>query len=308
MLRESLRAEAVALALAAVSLALLTLPEPSQQALARNANHVLLFPLSQVRETFGGYLGLKDENAGLGLELQRARLALSTAGVERLENLQLRRLLEFEDDQPVRLTPARVIDRNFGTLPTTFLVDVGRADGIRHDLPVVTVDGLVGKTVSVGPGTTQVLLYSHPDFSASALLVGGDHLEYGIVRPGSGGEMELFLPLRSTSERGDRIVTSGYGGTFPRGIPIGRVDRFRRDQRLSLQRIDLVDPAVDLGAVTAVFILERATPEGQPAGNVTRLFWPGYAYPPMAGESFGASGTGGATDTTATDTTAATSP
>lgn len=286
--REAHRAEVVALALAAASLVLLTLPEPQRRRLARHANHVLLLPLSQVRETFGGYLRLKEENNRLRQALQRARLELSATRVTRLENRELRRLLTFDDEQPVRLLPARVIDRNFGTLPTTFLLDVGREDGVIENLPVIAVNGIVGKTVAVSPGTSQVLLFSHPDFSASALLVGGDHLEYGIVRPAPAGGLQLLLPLRSSSERGDRIVTSGYGGTFPRGIPIGMVNRIREDQRLGLQRIDLVDPAVELGSVTAVFVLMRAAPPGGgPAGDITRLFWPGYAYPPIAGETFG---------------------
>ena len=293
--RESLRAEAVAAGLVTLSLVLLTLPEPDQQSLARRANHVLLIPVAQVRQVFGGHLGLRDENARLRLELQRARLALGSTRAARLQNRELVRLLGFRQDQPVRLVPARVIDRNFTTLPTSFLLDAGRQEGLLAGLPVVTVDGLVGKLVSVGSGTSQVLLYSDPDFSASALLVGGDHLEYGIVRPAPSGELQLLLPLRSRSEPGDRIVTSGYGGTFPRGIAIGTVDEIREDTRLGLQRIDRVRPAVDLGEVTAVFVLMREAstspiaPSGVPdgsAGDVTRLFWPGYAYPPMAGESF----------------------
>ncbi|HUP01266.1 MAG TPA: rod shape-determining protein MreC [Gemmatimonadota bacterium] len=302
LFRETLRAEAVAVGLAVVSLAFLTLPEPDQQSLARRANHVLLLPLSQVREIFSGHLRLRRENARLRLELQRARLSLASTRAARLQNQELQRLLGFREDQPVQLVPARVIDRNFSTLPTILLLDAGREDGIEPELPVVTMEGLVGKTVGVGPGTSQVLLYSDPAFSASALLVGGDHLEYGIVRPAPTGQLQLLLPLRSRSEPGDRIVTSGYGGTFPRGIPIGTVDRIREDPRLGLQRIDLVEPAVNLGSVTAVYVLRRdagtasstarEVPAGS-AGDVPRLFWPGYAYPPMAGESFGARDPGG---------------
>lgn len=285
--RRELRAEAVTGALILVSLVLLALPEPRQASFARSLNHVLLLPFAEVRAGLSGYLGLRSENARLRSELQRARLDLSTVAVERVENRGLRRLLAFRADQRVDLLPARVIDRDFETLPTTFLVDVGRQDGVTENLPVVTVDGLVGKTVDVGPRATLVMLYNHPDFSASALLLGRGHLEYGVVRPGEGGELHLYLPLRSSSERGDRIVTSGYGGTFPRGIPVGRVAEVREDRRLGLQRIDVVDPVVELGGVTAVFLLRRVTDPGQPAGDSLQLFWPGYVSPPMAGERLG---------------------
>jgi rod shape-determining protein MreC len=220
-------------------------------------------------------------------ELQAARLELGATEGLRLQNRDLSRMLEFREDQPVDLIPTRVIDRDFGTLPTTFVIDVGAADGVAIDQPVVTLDGLVGKIVDVGSSASEVMLFSHPEFSASAMLVGGDHLEYGVVRSTPSGEVELFLPLRSGSAPGDRIVSSGYGGTFPRGIPIGTVEHGREDQRLGLQKIDLVRPVVDLGSVGAAFVLKRGVDPGVSVGDVPRLFWPGFAYPPMAGESFG---------------------
>jgi rod shape-determining protein MreC len=79
-------------------------------------------------------------------------------------------------------------------------------------------------------------------------------------------------------------VTSGYGGTFPRGIPIGEVATVEEDARLGLQRIDRVEPAVDLGRATVVFVMLRGGSPDESAGDRTGLFWPGYAYPPMTGE------------------------
>lgn len=286
-LRSSHRAEATAAVLVAISLLLLALPDPTQDSIARQVNHVVLLPVSEIRTELSGYVRLREENARLRDELGRARLAISEGRTLRAQNRELRRMLDFRADQPVRLVPGRVVDRDFGTLPTTFVVDAGADDGVEENMPVVTAEGLVGKTVDVGRGTSQVLLYTHPDFSASALLVGGDHLEYGIVRPAPEGGLRLFLPLRSFSEAGEPIVTSGYGGVFPRGIPIGRVAETQEDDRLGLQRIDRVQPVVDLGRVTVVFALAREAEPGRAAGEVTRLFWPGYAYPPMRGESFG---------------------
>ncbi len=285
--RSSHRAELVGAALALVSLILLALPEPTQQSLARRANHLILLPISNIRGTVSGYVRLREENARLREELGRSRLELAEMVTVRAQNRELRRLLDFGPSQPVKLVPARVIDRDFSTLPTTFVIDTGSDQGIETNLPVVTADGLVGKTVDVGPGSSQVMLYTHPEFSASALLVGGDHLEYGIVRPSPDGELRLFLPLRSFSEAGETIVTSGYGGVFPRGIPIGRVSEARERDRLGLQRIDRVLAEVDLGRVTAVFVLARDPRPSRSAGEVTRLFWPGYAYPPMPGERLG---------------------
>lgn len=287
LFRSAWRAEVMAATLAAVSLVLLALPEARQDAIARAANHVVLLPLAGARDVMGGYLGLREENRRLRTQLQAARLELGATEGLRIQNRDLSRMLEFREDQPVDLVPTRVIDRDFGTLPTTFVIDVGREDGVQVDQPVVTLEGLIGKTVDVGRSASEVMLYSHPEFSASAMLVGGDHLEYGVVRAAPDGDVELYLPLRSRSEPGDRIVTSGYGGTFPRGIPIGAVERGREDQRLGLQKIDVVRPVVDLGSVGAAFVLRRLVDPGESVGDVPRLYWPGYAYPPMAGEAFG---------------------
>lgn len=286
--RQAHHAEIVALALAAVSLILLSLPASRQQTIARVTSDLLLFPLSQARSGLSGHWGLRTENLRLREELQQARLTASAASLAERQNRELQALLGFRRRQPVELVAARIVDRNFATLPTTALLDAGRADGVGVNLPVVTDRGLIGKTVAVSRELTRVMLYSHPDFSASALLVGGDHLEYGIVRPGGGGVLQLFLPLRSESAPGDRIVTSGYGGTFPRGIPIGEVAAVEEDARLGLQRIDRVEPAVDLGQVTVVFVMLREGTSDESAGDRTGLFWPGYAYPPMTGERLAA--------------------
>ena len=287
LFRREFRAEAIAGCLVLVSLLLLALPDARQAALTGSVHNTLLLPFSEIRARFAGYMGLREENEQLREEAQRARLELAAAAVYRAETQIMRRLLGFAPDQPVRLLAARIVDRDFDTLPTTFVIDVGRRAGVVEDLPVVTAEGLVGKTVNVGDDATLVMLYTHPEFSASALLVGGDHLEYGVVRPTPEGELHLFLPLRSSSGEGDRIVTSGYGGSFPRGIPLGKVAGLRQDRRLGLQRIDVVEPEVDLGSVTMAFVLMRATAPGASAGDVPRLFWPGYAYPPMQGEVLG---------------------
>lgn len=296
-IRQTRRAEIVALALVAVSLILLALPPARQHTIARFSSDLLLFPLSRIRSGMTGHWALRAENLRLREELQQARLEAAAASLAERQNRELQGLLAFRPRQPVRLVPARIVDRNFATLPTTAVLDVGRADGVEANLPVVTDRGLIGKTVTAGRHLTRVMLYSHPDFSASALLVGGDHLEYGIARPGGGGVLQLFLPLRSESAPGDRIVTSGYGGTFPRGIPIGEVAAVEEDARLGLQRIDRVEPAVDLGRATVVFVMLRGGSSEESAGDRTGLFWPGYAYPPMTGEQL----TAGSADSLAVD-------
>ena len=109
-------------------------------------------PLAGARNVLGEYLGLREDNARLRRELQAAHVSSWAPRRDSgFQNRDLSRMLEFREDQPVDLVPTRVIDRDFGTLPTTLVIDVGQEDFERVDQPVVTLDGLIGKAVtSVG--------------------------------------------------------------------------------------------------------------------------------------------------------------
>src|SRR5688572_5101641 len=169
MYRRELRAEAVAAIFVLAAVILVALPEPRQMALARSLHNVILLPFAEGRARLAGYARLREDNERLRAEVQRARLELSAMAAYRAENEVLHRMLGFPPDQPVRLLPARVLDRDFETLPTTFLIDAGRRDGVVENLPVVTTEGLVGKTIEVEPASSLVMLFTHPEFSASAL-------------------------------------------------------------------------------------------------------------------------------------------
>ncbi|HKY59887.1 MAG TPA: hypothetical protein VJP59_02650, partial [Gemmatimonadota bacterium] len=142
-IRQERRAEIVALALVAVSLILLTLPPARQQAIARFTSDLLLLPLSHVRSGLSGHWALRADNLRLREELQQARLEASAASLAERRSRELEGLLAFRRRQPVRLVPAHIVDRNFATLPTTAVLDVGRAEGVDVNLPVVTDRGLI---------------------------------------------------------------------------------------------------------------------------------------------------------------------
>jgi rod shape-determining protein MreC len=120
----------------------------------------------------------------------------------------------------------------------------------------------VGLVQTVDPTISIAILYSHPDFRASAMS--GDGKSFGIVYPHlerrlgsgvSGHQLELRgVPFRTALEKGTIIYTSGLGGTFPRGIPIGMVQEEMKTVE-GWTRTYLVDPAVNLARVNTVMIL-----------------------------------------------------
>jgi rod shape-determining protein MreC len=270
----------------------LSLPANDQVELARRVNRGFLLPFLLVKDDVESYLGLREENRLLRVALERRSLELNELQWTRVENLKLRDALGFRERLPVEFVAAEVVGISPERLPRSFLLDKGSADGIRPNLPVVTPDGLVGKTAETDRHATLVITLRHPDFRASALALTERDAEAGIAAARPDGELELVVPLRSTARPGDVVVTSGIGPVFPRGIPIGRISGVTEEDRLKLQKNDRIVSAVDLSRTTSVFVLVQATSPapGDPAqpGEST-LFWPGYDVPSyLVADSLGA--------------------
>jgi rod shape-determining protein MreC len=143
------------------------------------------------------------------------------------ENSQLRALVGWQRQQPWRLKLARVVLRDPANWWQTVQIDLGSRDGVRVNLPVLTDDGLVGRVSSVGSDTSQVVLISDPNcrVSARVLNAGGD---IGILmNPNSQLDYSLvnltYLSGNANLKAGQGVVTSGEGGIFPYGIPIGQI-------------------------------------------------------------------------------------
>src|SRR5205085_4800276 len=110
---------------------------------------------------------------------------------------------------------------------TTVTLTAGANSGVRKFSPVIAPEGLVGMVETVDPTMSLAILYTHPDFRASAMAADGS--AFGIVKAHQATGASRYLlemsgvPFRSQVKPGTVIVSSGLGGTFPRGIPIGTV-------------------------------------------------------------------------------------
>jgi rod shape-determining protein MreC len=124
---------------------------------------------------------------------------------------------------------------------------------------------LVGLVVSSGAQTAVAMTWAHPDFRVSAVTQDGSVL--GIVAPSQIVEAsEAFLEFRGVAYRdtvatGTLVLTSGLGGTFPKGLPIGRVAGVRREE-LGWERIYRLTPLANPGHVAHVLVVRApAVPE-----------------------------------------------
>lgn len=228
---------AILLTAAALALCLvLVLPEPAK-AKVRVAVGSLFLPLFGLAGT-GASLArnlpsptpkatLLQRLEGLERTNQTLRLAITEYQVAAHEADRLRQMLGYPGRTAWKLQPARVIGRDPANWWQSVHLDVGSRQGVTTNLAVLTPDGLVGRVAEVSSWTCRVLLVGDPNCPVSAALA--ESGDTGIVKGASGGDIQgalvdlSFLPRSAAVKPGQRVVTSGQGGVFPRGIPVGDV-------------------------------------------------------------------------------------
>jgi rod shape-determining protein MreC len=193
------------------------------------------------------------------LRAQRDSLASYLVGQSGLEaqNLELRKLLGLSRRMPPSFVPAEVVWLVGRAADGYFQLTAGQAEGVRAGAPIVAPGGLVGRVRNVDGRAAFGIGWMSPEFRASAMTVDG--AVYGIVEPRqrSGGVPGLALtntPRHVRLKDGTLIVTSGHGGIFPAGIPIGRISGLE-GRETSWQRTYVIEPAVSPAEMTYVLVL-----------------------------------------------------
>jgi len=185
------------------------------------------------------------------------RAQASQAAATARENDQLRAMFGWQRQTPWKLKLANVIMRDPANWWHTVQIDLGSRDGIRENLPVLTTDGLVGRVSSVSYTHAQVALLSDPNCKASA-VVENPGRDTGIISPGGpldSSFVELgYLNGNANLQAGQNVLTSGLGGVFPKGIPIGQVVD-ARPVEFGLYTKAQVKLAVNLGSLEQVWVL-----------------------------------------------------
>jgi rod shape-determining protein MreC len=173
------------------------------------------------------------------------------------ENDQLRRLLGWQRQTPWTLKLANVVMRDPANWWHTIQIDLGSRDGIQTNLPVLTADGLVGRVSAVSFVSSQVVLIGDPNCRVSALVENTTH-DMGVLTAGGPLDSSLiplsYLASSANLKPGQNVLTSGLGGIFPKGIPIGKiVDAQPIEEGLAAEaRVKL---NANLGALEQVWIL-----------------------------------------------------
>jgi rod shape-determining protein MreC len=171
---------------------------------------------------------LLRQSEQLRQENQQLQIAAMQSAEAARENARLRELLGWRAQSPwkSRLKLANIVLRDPANWWRTVQIDVGSRDGVQTNLPVLTPLGLVGRIVSVSGNQSQVLLVGDPNCKVSA-VVESDARDTGVIGPAGPLESGLvvlsYLPRSTAIKPGQGVFTSGLGGIFPKGIPIGKV-------------------------------------------------------------------------------------
>jgi rod shape-determining protein MreC len=149
------------------------------------------------------------------------------------------------------------------------IVDRGRRDGVRVDLPVVTWGGAVGRVVAASASQAKIRLLN--DASSGVAGVVQRSRAQGMVLGGAETALDMvYVPRYSDVMHGDRVVTSGLDGIFPRGFGIGRVNAISEEPD-GTQTIHL-EPELDYAALEEVLILlDRAAPDDEELDSAESL-------------------------------------
>jgi rod shape-determining protein MreC len=178
----------------------------------------------------GGVLVSRRElltlNENLRRENERLRLQALQAEETARENARLRQLLNWQAQTHWKLKLARVVLHDPANWWHTVQIDLGSRDGVQINWPVLTMEGLVGRVSSVSLTRSQVTLLGDPNCKVAARVENENH-DTGIIGPSGPLETEFvelgFLSRNASLKPGQAVVTSGDGGIFPAGIPIGKV-------------------------------------------------------------------------------------
>lgn len=255
--RERRRQGLLAIGVVVLALILYALPTEYQSPVREGLRATVLRPFLAFQERVGQRRG-RSVDVG-AIRAQRDSLAALVTAQASLaeENQRLRSLLALQERAGDAFIPADVLRVGMLSAESTFMLDVGSADGVRVGSPVLTPDGLLGVVWSVDEHQAQAIDWTHPEFRVSAMTADG--LAYGIVEPRRGQHPEEALlamtgaPFHIDIPPGRRIVSSGRGGVFPRGIVVGTV--------LGIEEADtgwrksyLLRPAVRPEAVAQVLV------------------------------------------------------
>ncbi len=222
---------------------------------------LFLFAGHGISHVWDGYLDLRhvrEQNQQLQAELNRIRLEEGSLAEDARQDMRLQKLFAFQQQYVSKTVAAHVIGTSGTDLSRVLVIDKGYKDGIRTDVPVITADGVVGKVRDVFPHSAQVLEINDPTSGLGVILT--QTRLRGILRGNTAGQTEIIDILPDERiQPGEQVVTSGGDQIYPRGLPVGIVERVVNDPLRNPYVAILIRPAVNLSRLDEVLVVTQVT-------------------------------------------------
>ena len=207
-------------------------------------------------------IGTRQENQQLRNEVAELKERLNQSLENSVQYKRLRGQLLFAKRQPDRKVFAEIIGESVDNIHQMRLVNRGSRHGLKRNFSAILKEGLVGRVQSVTPFQSNLQLIT--DFrSRVPALIQGNRVRGLIYGTQTGLEMRQ-INRRAEVKKGDRVITSGLGGLFPKGILIGNIVEVKRQPHELFQTAS-IETAVDLSRMEEVFIIISGPyPQGSP--------------------------------------------
>jgi rod shape-determining protein MreC len=206
-----------------------------------------------VWEDYLDLVNVRRENKELRESVKTLNARLLETHEAVLANERLKKLLDMKNTLQIPTITASVIGEDSAPWFKTILIDRGWDDGLREGMAVVTSEGVAGQLVKVAAHSSRVLLLTD-NASAIASVVQRSRAR-GVTKGKGGGRCSLDFALHDEDVKvGDMIVTSGIGGVFPKGMPVGEVTMVKKGDLGIFQTIE-VRPAVNITRLEEVLVL-----------------------------------------------------
>ena len=211
--------------------------------------------LEGIQNTWRRYIwliGARAENEHLNEEVRQLKILISSLEEIKQENTRLRRLIDMKSDVVFKAVGARVIARTPGFLSNVLYINRGANDGIKTDAPVLCENWIIGRTILVTGGQSQVQLITNTDASIGVMM---EQTRTPGVLSGTG---ELLLDLKYIGntepiQTGDIVLSSGLDGIFPKGFEVGKVVEANKSDGVFYTI--KVEPTADLYHIEEVSVL-----------------------------------------------------
>ena len=208
---------------------------------------------------------MRDIKKELQLSYEKIQL-LEDASIEidelRKENTKLKTLLEYKNSIKFDTFSATIVGKDPKNYFDTIIVDKGKKDGVEKNMPVIAYQngesGVVGKTLEVGMNFSKILLLTDNDSYISALLQKSGYT--GLIK-GKGLKKHyvsfIYVEKNALVNFGDRVITSGQGGLYPKGINIGLVVDVDNSKSGFYYNEIKVLPIINFSKLEQVFIIQK---------------------------------------------------